>query len=149
MTAISNTGSYAWIVTLPATTNAHLKVVARDANGSAGEDLSDASFSILARTAGIEGGVPREFGLALVYPNPVTGPARVAFDVPRAARVRVSIVDVQGREVAVLEEGMRSAGRYVAIWDGRTREGRASAGVYFARFEAGGQRFSRRFALTR
>ena len=146
--AVNNTGSYAWIVTLPATANAHLKVIARDANGSTGEDLSDSSFSILARTTGVESGMPREFGLAAVYPNPATGPARIAFDMPREAKVRVSIVDVQGREIAVIEKGVRAAGRYVAVWDGRTPSGRARAGVYFARFEANGQRFSRRFALA-
>jgi len=147
---VSNTGSYNWLVTQPATNNAYIKIVARDANVNSGTDISDASFSILAHTAGVEGGMPHAFDLAPVYPNPATGPARIAYDVPRQARVRVSIVDVQGREVAVLDESMRSPGRHVAIWDGRTRSGgRASAGVYFARFEAAGQRFSRRFAFTR
>ena len=146
--ALHNSGSYDWIVNLPASTNAFLKVTASDANGNLGIDLSNAAFTILASTTGIEGGIPAEFGLARVFPNPVSGPARIAYDVPFEAPVRVSILDLQGREVAVLEDGVRGAGRYAAVWDGRTRGGRAAAGVYFARLEAAKRHYTRRFALT-
>jgi ADP-ribose pyrophosphatase YjhB (NUDIX family) len=143
------TSSYIWVVSGALSSNAYLKVVAGDGSGNAGEDLSDAAFSITARSTGVDGGLPREFALAAVYPNPSFGPAKVAYDVPRLAHVRLSVVDVQGRELAVLEDQMRAAGRYVAAWDGRTHGYRAPAGVYFLRFEAAGKRFVRRLSLTR
>jgi hypothetical protein len=45
-TAIPNTGSKIWTITGPATTQAFLKVVARDAAGNIGSDISDAAFTI-------------------------------------------------------------------------------------------------------
>src|SRR5262249_28031788 len=41
-----NTGSYNWLVTGPATTNAYLKVIAHDAAGNTCEDVSDDRFTI-------------------------------------------------------------------------------------------------------
>jgi hypothetical protein len=123
--------------------------VARDANWNLGTDLSDASFSILPRSTGVESGPPREFALGSIFPNPAIGPARIAFDVPREARVRLTVVDLQGRVVATLEDGVRSAGRYLSIWDGRTSGRRAVAGMFFVRLDAGGRTFTRRLALTR
>jgi len=43
-----------------------------------------------------------------------------AITVPRAANVRLSVVDLQGREVAVLAEGVYSPGRHEIRWDGGT-----------------------------
>jgi hypothetical protein len=45
-TGLANTGSYAWTVTGPASVDAFLKVVAYDAQGNSGEDVSDAAFTI-------------------------------------------------------------------------------------------------------
>ena len=43
---IPNTGSRTWNVTGPATTNAFIKVVARDPANNTGNDFSDAAFTI-------------------------------------------------------------------------------------------------------
>jgi len=145
----SSPGSYGWLVTLPATSGAFIKVVAFDANGNSGEDLSDAPFTIIARSTGAGTAIPRELALGVIFPNPAAGPARIPYDLPREARVRLSVADVQGREMTLLEDRACAAGRHVAIWDGRTRGDRAPAGIYFARLEASGRRFTRRFVLAR
>ena len=44
---IANSGSHAWTVTLPASENCWLRVVAHDAAGNAGSDVSDALFAIV------------------------------------------------------------------------------------------------------
>jgi len=46
---VANTGSYAWTVTLPASEDCWLKVVAHDAAGNSGSDVSDAAFAIADR----------------------------------------------------------------------------------------------------
>ena len=43
---VPNSGSYPWVVTGPATSNAFLKLVAHDAENNTATDLSDASFAI-------------------------------------------------------------------------------------------------------
>jgi flagellar basal-body rod modification protein FlgD len=70
------------------------------------------------------------------------------FALPRAGRVRLDVVDVQGRHVRTLVDGDRAAGTYRAAWDGRDGNGRAvPAGVYFVRLDAAGERASRKVAM--
>jgi len=73
----------------------------------------------------------------------------VRFAVPRQSLVRVSVIDLQGREVAVLAQGSYPAGWYQASWGGSNERGQAPAGMYFVRMQAGGQKFIQRVALTR
>ncbi len=89
------------------------------------------------------------FALAPVVPNPTATAASVRYAVPRAARVRVAIVDVQGREIARLADGERAPGRYVISWNTRSAGGLAGAGVYFVRMTAPGVKIERRFAIVR
>ena len=44
---VANSGSYPWTVTTPASNDCWLKVVAHDAAGNTGSDLSDAAFAII------------------------------------------------------------------------------------------------------
>jgi hypothetical protein len=78
---------------------------------------------------------PRAAAPALtVAPNPFRLATSVAFDLPRAGRVRVTVHDVAGREVRVLADGALPAGRHVRAWDGRGADGRpAASGVYLIR----------------
>jgi hypothetical protein len=143
------TGTWNWEVTAPLTSNAFIKIVARDANGNEAFDVSDAAFSIIPRSTGVEAALPRDFALGAPFPNPSRGPSHMAYELPRAARVRLSVVDLQGRQIAVLEDGERAAGRFTAVWDGRLGGSRAPAGMYFARLEVAGRTFSRRIVLGR
>jgi hypothetical protein len=53
---------------------------------------------------------------------------------------------VQGREVAVLAEGMYQPGRHQVSWSARTRG--AAAGIYFARYKTPAGTFVRRVAVS-
>jgi len=56
---------------------------------------------------------------------------------------------VRGREVAQLIDADLSAGEHACHWDARDADGRwLSAGMYFARLQAGVAAHSRRFALV-
>jgi hypothetical protein len=143
---LTNSGTYPWTVTAPATTDAWLKVVARDAAGNAASDVSDAAFTIIA-TTGLEEGPVTMFALAPVVPNPTHGGGRTTFALPRAAHVHVSLLDVQGREVLVLADGEYPAGRHSVSFGARTPIG---AGLYFVRMRvANGPTFTRRLAVAR
>jgi flagellar hook assembly protein FlgD len=63
--------------------------------------------------------------------------------------VRVTIHDVSGRTLRVLDTDA-AGGRFSLGWDGRLASGsRAPAGVYFVRVEAGGIRAQRNLVLAR
>ena len=92
--------------------------------------------------------LPAEFALAPLAPNPSSGPVRAEFTLPRESHVRVSVIDLQGREVAVLVDGTYPAGRHAVTWE--TNAGRpAPAGVYFVRMAVGARAWMRRLVHTR
>lgn len=98
--------------------------------------------------AGTAGERVTEFALARVSPNPTTDVARIEYTVAREAKVRVSIVDLQGRVVADVVNGVQGPGRYQAVWNGEGARGRVPAGMYFVLFGAGGKTGTKRIMLT-
>ena len=65
------------------------------------------------------------------YPNPFNPSTTIRVDLPRASRVRLSVVSLQGEVVSVLADGLLGPGSYRYGWDGTGR----SSGVYFCRME--------------
>ena len=69
-------------------------------------------------------------------PNPFASGTRLAFSLPRPQPARLSVLDVTGREIQVLVDGVAPAGRSSFQWNGRDAQGRrAASGVYFFRLE--------------
>ncbi|HYM80969.1 MAG TPA: PA domain-containing protein [Candidatus Limnocylindria bacterium] len=65
-------------------------------------------------------------------PNPTRQGTSVTFRIGQPEFVRLAIVDVNGRRVRTLHEGMLLSGEHTRSWDGRTdRSGDAAPGVYF------------------
>ncbi len=76
------------------------------------------------------------FALSRIAPNPaIAGPVRVEFAVPRDARIRVSVVDVRGREIAQLANAKYAPGVYSVNWNRESKSGRVAAGLYFVRYQ--------------
>jgi len=93
---------------------------------------------------------PPVLALGQNYPNPFNPQTRIHYALPCAEEARLSIFDVQGREVALLLAGTQPAGEGVVDWDGRDGTGRpAPSGVYFARLAACGELLSRKITLAR
>jgi len=83
-------------------------------------------------------------------PNPFERSAELAFSLPRASRVRLTISDVHGRKVRELLSVALGAGEHSARWDGKDDRGRrAATGIYFATLDAGGTIVRTRLALLR
>jgi len=108
-------------------------------------DGATMTFGAFAAAAGPDA---EEFALSSVGPNPSPGDVRIGFSVPRPGRVRLRVLDVQGRVVAVLADGEYPAGRAQVTWDGTSKRGRVSAGLYFVRYEAGGRSAVKRVVLA-
>ncbi len=90
--------------------------------------------------------LPTEVALHAAFPNPTSGRATLGFDLPEAARVRLVVYDVLGREVARLVDGEVAAGRHRAVLDGA----RLADGTYLAHLTTkGGAAFTRRLTLLR
>jgi len=66
-------------------------------------------------------------------PSPAFDRATINYSLPEAGPARVSVLDVAGREVAVLTQGTFAAGAHSTAWNCET----APAGVYLLRVETG------------
>jgi hypothetical protein len=100
--------------------------------------------SVATEVAGT-GVVPAAFRLEQNYPNPFNPSTMIAFDLPVAGRVRLVVADALGREVDMLVDGERPAGRSTVAWN---PAGLAS-GVYFYTLTAGVHRETRSAILVR
>jgi hypothetical protein len=85
------------------------------------------------------------FALSPLSPNPSTGRSMVTFAIPTSTHVRLTLTDVQGREIALLSDGVRQAGRYSAALDANDLR----AGLYFVRMQAQGVNLTRRLAVVK
>lgn len=85
---------------------------------------------------------PLVFALHANRPNPFDRETSIAFDLPRPCPVRLTVLDVAGRIVRELANGVYPAGAHRVTWDGRDASGRSlGSGIYFFRVvSADGQR---------
>ena len=59
------------------------------------------------------------------------------------------MLDLQGREVAVLANGGFTPGRHEIHWDGRTDHGQVPAGLYFVRYVTPAKKLVTRVTIAR
>jgi hypothetical protein len=85
---------------------------------------------------------PNAVSFGDAYPNPFNAATTVSFSLPDAMPVKLAIYDLQGRQVALLVDGLNPVGTHRLTWDANA----VPAGVYLMRFEAPG--FSKAKLLT-
>ena len=88
-------------------------------------------------------------GLTGIAPNPMSGSTRINFALVRRERVRISVVDVTGREAALLADGQMAPGSYSMLWDGRSGNLRLPAGAYFVRWTSTTRTMNRKLVVMR
>jgi hypothetical protein len=98
---------------------------------------------------GGEPAVPVELRLEQNYPNPFNPRTTIRYALPRASRVRLSVCNVLGQEIAVLVSETQSAGHHSVEWDGRASGNQAGSGIYLLRLEADGAALVRKMAVVR
>jgi choice-of-anchor C domain-containing protein len=102
------------------------------------------SVRVESQTAGV---TPASFELALapLAPDPLRGAGRIAFTLPSAQVVRLSVFDVQGREIDVLARGVLEAGPHELAFS--PRGAGARSGLYFLVLRADERALVRRFTV--
>ncbi|MEM1057468.1 MAG: FlgD immunoglobulin-like domain containing protein [Bacteroidota bacterium] len=91
------------------------------------------SVGVLPPTASSGGPLARGVEIR-VAPNPASGPLTVEVTVGQPSAVNVEVLDVLGRRVREIADGVAVADRAVLEWDGRDASGvRLPAGVYLVR----------------
>jgi hypothetical protein len=89
--------------------------------------------------------LPHRFTLEANYPNPFNPTTTLRFGLPQAQRVRLTVYDALGREVAVLLDQELSAGWHTATFEA----GNLASGVYLARLQADNRVETQRMILLK
>jgi hypothetical protein len=89
--------------------------------------------------------LPQEFRLLDPFPNPFNGSTSIAYALADPETIRLSIVDILGREVALLTEGRMGAGMHRVQWEPRAQ----ASGIYLCRLETGRSTYSTKVMLLR
>jgi hypothetical protein len=94
--------------------------------------------------------LPMSYGIAQNMPNPFNPETQIAYQLPEAGQVTVSIYDLLGQKIHTLVSDHRPAGNHTVTWNGRDAAGRSvSSGIYFYRFESAGLTKTRRMLLLK
>ena len=94
--------------------------------------------------------VPESFSLSQNFPNPFNPGTAIKFSLPKASHVRITVFDMNGRQIDDILNQTREAGTHTVIWDAADKEGRLlSAGVYFYKLVTAGFVATRKMILLR
>lgn len=84
------------------------------------------------------------------HPNPFNAATTISFELVTPAEVSISLVDVGGRAVRHLKEGLLPGGAHQLMWDGRDDTGApVASGVYFCRLFANKHKYSLKLLLLK
>ena len=88
--------------------------------------------------------------LAIVSRNPIHGSATLAYRVPAAGPVELTIQDVAGRRIRTLFHGDAPVGGGAVRWDARDESGHpVPSGTYYLRLQADSGRRSSKVVVVR
>jgi hypothetical protein len=94
---------------------------------------------------GTGGNTPLAYSLQQNYPNPFNPSTTIAFELPVASQVSLTIYDMLGRVVSVLVNEREGAGVHEVKFDGIN----LASGVYFYRLQAGSFVQTKKLVLTK
>lgn len=89
-------------------------------------------YGLSTATSSINGGKTKQ-GISQNYPNPFYPKTTISFDVPKKSFVSLKVFNTTGKEVATLESGELTAGKYERQWDASG----FPSGIYYYRLQAG------------
>lgn len=79
------------------------------------------------------------------YPNPFNPTTTISYIIPEAGRVQIKIFDVLGKEIAVLYDGDKLAGKHTIVWDANS----VANGIYFYSIVFNNQRLFKKMLLLK
>jgi hypothetical protein len=88
---------------------------------------------------------PSVFSLAQNYPNPFNPSTNISYTLKNSGKVRLSVYDLLGREVAVLANEIQTAGAHEA----RFSAGGMSSGIYFYKLQTGNEVITKKMMLLK
>lgn len=119
-------------------------------NMAYGAEVARSGLALLLETDAVltttgTGDAPVAFALEQNYPNPFNGMTMIQYSLPRSGAVRITVMDLLGREIAVIADGEQAAGTHHHAWDASS----LASGMYLCRMTSGGFSQMRKLLLVR
>ncbi|MBU1355406.1 MAG: T9SS type A sorting domain-containing protein [Candidatus Edwardsbacteria bacterium] len=84
------------------------------------------------------------------HPNPMRSNAAISYQVPSKSQVTLTVYNILGQTIRLLDSGEKAPGLYQVNWDGRDSRGNnMSSGIYFYRLAAGAVTLTQKLILVR
>ena len=94
--------------------------------------------------------IPNKLTLNPSYPNPFNPNTKISFDLPKSSKVKLQIVDINGRGIANLLSNILDSGTYNVNWNGTSDSGvNMSSGIYFIILNVDGSILTQKLSLIR
>ena len=94
--------------------------------------------------------VPNQLTLSQNYPNPFNPRTVIPYELLKIGFVKIDIVDITGRTIRSLLNGIQSSGSHEVIWNGKDNTGKhVASGTYFCRMITDASVISRKILLLR
>jgi hypothetical protein len=107
--------------------------------------IGSTEYGTLMTIAPEAGNQHEAFALYQNYPNPFNPTTTVTYLLPRTENVTLALFDLLGREVLIIESGLRSAGLHSVAVNGSN----LASGVYFCRLIAGQLTSTRKLVVAK
>jgi hypothetical protein len=79
---------------------------------------------------------PGRFIFSRSYPNPFNSEIEIEYFLPESSNVTISVFNLQGKVIRIVEESKKDTGLYKIVWDGKNESGNfVPHGFYFYRIE--------------
>jgi|GEM_PF-2691424 len=111
-------------------------------------EVENAGSSVLTIVTGIEDeskNLPKEFSLSQNYPNPFNPSTTIAYSLPEASNVNITIFNALGQIVESLVDASYSAGVYTYSWNASDM----ASGIYLVKISARGNKTGKNFVEIR
>ena len=89
--------------------------------------------------------IPEDYILGDSYPNPFNPVTTIQYGIPESDFVSLSVYDLNGKLIEILDEGNKVAGYYTVIWNAHN----IPSGTYFIRFSSSKYNATRKVSLVK
>ncbi len=141
----------ACILEFAAIANSQNMLIHQTGGGVVRVPLSDIQkLTFVMPTTGIQGDLPSALRhmrmvTANIFPNPFNPTTAIRYTVPQANQVNISVFDMSGKLVRVVEQGNKIAGEYSVGWNGKDDNGKqVSSGTYLTTITVGNKVLSKK-----
>jgi len=129
------------ITALPDTGVYYFSITAYDRAGNE-SSLSDEAVVFLSKIK------KKPFSLFQNYPNPFNPSTKIPYLLSYDLEVNITVYDIRGRKIKVLQKGVQQRGNYEAEWDGTDEMGvKVASGIYICRIIVGEFSQTRKISL--